>query len=160
MGQKKRKEAEWAIAILIPLIVGGISAFLTRSAMQEYEKLPKPAVSPPAWIFPVVWTILYILMGIASYLIYQQINTNKNVRQALRLYGLQLFFNFGWSILFFNLEAYFIAFLWLLALWVLIWFTLLAFYSINKKAAWLLVPYLVWVTFAGYLNFAVLRSFQ
>lgn len=160
MGQKKRKEAEGAIAILIPLIVGGISAFLTRSAMQEYENLPKPAVSPPAWIFPVVWTILYILMGIASYLIYQQINTNENVRQALRLYGLQLFFNFGWSILFFNLEAYFIAFLWLLALWVLIWFTLLAFYPINKKAAWLLVPYLVWVTFAGYLNFAVLRSFQ
>jgi tryptophan-rich sensory protein len=143
----------YGIGIAIPLAVGGLAAFLTRNAMDDFASLKKPPLSPPGWLFPVVWTVLYILMGIASYLIY---NSNSDIKKIpLGIYGIQLFFNFFWSIIFFNLKMYFLAFLWLVVLFLAIWATIYVFGMINKKAAILLVPYLLWVTFAGYLNYAI-----
>ena len=105
------------ICIIIPLAVGGASAFLTKDGIQVFEWINKPPLSPPAWLFPVAWTILYVLMGIASYLVL----VNENNRgPALTVYGIQLFFNFVWPIIFFNMEAYLLAFIWLSAMWILI----------------------------------------
>lgn len=140
------------ICIAIPLAVGGLSALLTQNNMETFEVLNKPPLSPPAWLFPLVWTTLYILMGIASYLV---LTSEKPNRVALTVYGVQLVFNFFWSIIFFNLELYGFAFLWLVVLWLLILETTILFYEISKPAAYLMLPYLLWVTFAGYLNFAI-----
>ncbi len=142
------------IAIGIPLLVGGLSALLTMGSMSSFEEVRKPPLSPPSWLFPVVWTILFILMGIASYLI---VTAEENALKlpAIVLYGTQLFFNFFWSIIFFNFEAYLFAFVWLIILWLLILATTVTFYKISKPAAFLLIPYLLWVTFAGYLNFGI-----
>ena len=137
------------LCIAIPLAVGGISALLTSSGMKTFQALNKPPLSPPGWLFPVVWTLLYILMGIASYLV---LTSGKPSRSALTFYGLQLLFNFFWSIIFFNLERYLFAFVWLIALWILIFITTVLFYKISKPAGYLMIPYLLWVAFAGYLN--------
>lgn len=139
-------------SIAIPLIIGGLSALITSGSMANFETINKPTLSPPAWLFPVVWTILFTLMGIASYLV---ATSKKPNGTALIFYGLQLFFNFFWSIIFFNLEAYLFAFIWLVILWVLILITTVLFYKISKPAGLLMLPYLLWVTFAGYLNFAI-----
>ena len=101
------------ICILIPLAVGGASAFLTRDGIQVFEWINKPPLSPPAWLFPVAWTILYVLMGISSYLV---LVNEKTRGPALTVYGIQLFFNFVWPIIFFNMEAYLLAFIWLAAM--------------------------------------------
>lgn len=139
-------------AIAIPLAVGGLSSLLTNKAMDSFSQLNQPPLSPPTWLFPVVWSILYILMGIASYKIALSDKPNDT---ALTLYGIQLGFNFLWSIVFFNLGWYLFAFLWLLELWLLILLTTISFYKISKSAAYLMIPYLIWVTFAGYLNYGV-----
>lgn len=141
------------ISILLPLAVGGLSAIITGSAMQDFMLLNKPLLSPPAWVFPVVWTILYILMGIASYIVWQSKDRNKDL--ALKIYALQLIFNFFWSYIFFNMQNYLFAFIWLMILWLLIIVTTVLFYRINKTAGYLLIPYLLWVTFAAYLNLAI-----
>ena len=138
--------------IAIPLIVGGVSAFLTRENMDIFNTLNKPPLSPPGWLFPIVWTLLYILMGIASYLV---LTSEKNSTNALTVYGIQLAFNFFWSIIFFNLNLYLFAFIWLVVLWILILITTVSFYRISKPAGYLMIPYLLWVTFAGYLNLAI-----
>ena len=137
------------LCIAIPLAVGGISALLTSSGMETFQALNKPPLSPPGWLFHVVGTLLYILMGIASYLV---LTSGKPSRSALTFYGLQLLFNFFWSIIFFNLERYLFAFVWLIALWILIFITTVLFYKISKPAGYLMIPYLLWVAFAGYLN--------
>ena len=142
------------ISILIPLAVGGLSALLTMGSMESFEQLNKPPLSPPGWLFPVVWSVLFILMGIASYLVYVSPKTDER-KSALTFYAVQLFFNFVWSLLFFNLEAYLFAFIWLVALWVLIIITAIKFYRISKPSGYLLIPYILWVTFAGYLNLAI-----
>lgn len=143
------------ISLLIPLAVGGLSALLTRNSMEAFGALNQPPLSPPGWLFPVVWTVLYLLMGFASYLVFVNGRNRRKVQNALFVYGVQLFFNFLWSIIFFNQERYFFAFFWLLALWVLILITLILFYRIHKPAGLLLIPYLLWVTFAGYLNLGI-----
>ncbi len=142
------------ICILIPLAVGGVSALLTRGSMATFESVAKPPLSPPSWLFPVVWTVLYVLMGVASYIVLTS-NMPARSRTALRVYGIQLFFNFFWSIIFFNLENYLLAFVWLVILWLLILLTTFLFYGIDKRAGYLMIPYIVWVTFAGYLNFGI-----
>ena len=147
------KWKELLIAIAIPLSIGLLSGLISKDSMITFDLLNKPIFSPPGWLFPVVWTILYILMGISSYLIYISSNPNKTI--ALTLYSLQLFFNFFWSILFFNFNLYIISFVWIVILWILIIMTIISFYSIDKNAAYLLVPYLLWVTFASYLNYAI-----
>ena len=143
------------IAVAVPLLVGGAAALLTGGSMDVFEAVEKPPLSPPGWLFPVVWTVLYTLMGVASYLVWNSIGAPRLRRQALRLYAAQLAVNFLWSFLFFSLQWYLFAFLWLVLLWVLILLTILAFRQISPVAAWLMVPYLVWVTFAGYLNLGI-----
>lgn len=141
-----------AVCVVIPLVVGGVSAVISMGGMEAFETLNQPPLSPPGWLFPVVWTMLYVLMGIASYLIWQARASKPAKESALKVYALQLFFNFFWSIIFFNLKLYWFAFVWLLVLWVLILQCIRQFYPISKTAAYLMIPYLVWVTFAGYLN--------
>ena len=143
------------IAVLIPLAVGGVSALLTRGGMMTFNTLQKPPLSPPAWVFPVVWTLLYILMGVASYLVATATTSGIDKDSALSVYALQLAFNFLWSIIFFNLEMYRFALVWLLLLLLLVIITAVRFYRINKAAGLLLVPYIVWLIIAAYLNFQI-----
>ena len=144
-----------AVCILIPLATGLLSAFFTRGNMMLFDEIVKPPLVPPAWVFPVVWSILYILMGIASYIVYRSDAPRDEIKKALAVYAAQLAVNFFWSIIFFNLQAFLFAFYWLLLLWVLIIATTILFWRINKTAGILLIPYLVWVTFAGYLTYAI-----
>lgn len=143
------------ISIAIPLGVGALAALLTADSQEIFASVNKPPLSPPAWLFPVAWTILYTLMGIASYLVWTAVTTYEKRKQALFLYGVQLFFNFFWSIIFFNLQEYFFAFVWIIALWIMIFLTYQQFRSIDKTAGTLLVPYLAWVAFAAYLNLGI-----
>lgn len=141
------------LCILIPLLTGILSALISNESMQVFSRINKPPLSPPGFLFPIVWTILYILMGIASYIVV--ISNDHRTDSALRVYGLQLFFNFFWSIFFFNLEWYLFSFLWLIVLWLLILLTIIRFSQINKTAGLLMIPYLLWVSFAGYLNLGI-----
>ncbi len=139
--------------IAVPLLVGAVAAFLTRDSMNIYQNIVQPPLAPPGWLFPVVWTILYTLMGISSYIISQTPDLRR--KSALTVYALQLAVNFFWSLIFFNARAYLFAFIWLLLLWVLIIVMIQRFAKISKPAAYLQIPYLLWVTFAGYLNLAI-----
>ena len=151
---KIKDKSSLIIAILIPIAVGTLSALFSGN-MQIYSRINKPALSPPGTLFPIVWTILYILMGISSYIIYESNDLNKE--SALRTYALQLFFNFFWSIIFFRLNLYFTAFVWLLALIFLIVKMIVQFHRIKPIAAYLQMPYLLWCVFAAYLNFMIFR---
>ena len=141
------------ISIAIPLLVGLLSSLLTFSNMSTFQTINKPPGSLPAYLFPIVWTILYVFMGIASYLVYTSHYYNRY--NVLFIYELQLIFNFFWSIIFFNYQAYLFAFVWLVILWILVLITTIQFYKINKFAGILMIPYLLWITFAGYLNFMI-----
>ena len=141
------------IAILIPLAVGALSALLTKDSMQVYNQLNKPALSPPPVVFPIVWAILYILMGISSYMIHKSGAHNR--ASALKLYAVQLALNLAWPIIFFALQLYLAAFLWLLALIAVLGVMIYRFYRINPLAAYLQLPYLAWTLFAAYLNWMV-----
>ena len=148
-----KKIGKIILAIIIPLAVGGLSALITMNQMELFETVAKPPLAPPRWFFPVAWTILYILMGIASYLLY--IADTEEGREALVLYGVQLFFNFFWSIIFFNLEAYWFALIWLFIMWIIILLLLIKSRKVDERAFWLLLPYFIWTTFAFYLNFGI-----
>lgn len=149
------KKDELAISILLPIAVGVVSSYLTRDAQIMFSVINKPPLSPPGWLFPVVWTILYVLMGIASYIIYQHGKDRKDVKTALSFYIVQLAFNFFWTIIFFNYESYLFAFIWLIVLWNLVLITIIKFNKISRVASYLMIPYLIWVTFAGYLNLGI-----
>ena len=138
--------------LLFPLPVGAVSALLTAGSMEAFADLCLPPLSPPGWVFPVVWTFLYLLMGFAAFLV---VNSGKCGNNALFFYLLQLFFNFMWSIWFFNCEWYLFSFFWLVALWLLIFATIRSFGIVSPAAANLMLPYLAWVTFAGYLNLGI-----
>ena len=153
----KKSGKRLLICLGIPLAVGTLAGLATMGAMAEFETVAKPPLSPPGWLFPVVWTVLYGLMGYSSYLVVTSGGPKDPIRRGLWLYGLQLAVNFVWPILFFALQAYLPALLWLVLLWVLILLTMRAFYRITPKAGDLLLPYLLWVTFAGYLNFGIWR---
>ncbi len=140
-------------SILISLGTGVVAGLITRNSVTDYATLNKPAFAPPGWLFPLVWGILYILMGISAYLIYESSCANRI--RALRIYGIQLAVNFLWPIIFFNLKLYFFAFVWILILWVLIIAMIVSFYRCNKTAAYLQIPYFLWVTFATVLTYAV-----
>ena len=141
--------------ILVPLLVGVVASLITGGGMSQYESFVKPPLSPPAWLFPVVWTILYILMGISSYLILISNATKEQKDSAMILYWYQLAVNFLWPTFFFNLGWYLFAFFWLLLLWVLVIVMIIRFWNINKLAAYLNIPYILWLTFAAVLNFAI-----
>ena len=144
-----------AISLAIPLAVGGLSALLTNSSMEHFESLNQPPLSPPSLLFPIVWTILFILMGISTYLVYRADSFRRDIRDALSVYAVQLFMNFMWSIIFFNMGTYLFAFIWLVVLWILIIIMARMFYTISKPAGLLQLPYILWVLFAGYLNFGI-----
>lgn len=141
------------ISILIPLAVGQISALLTQTPTNTYDMLSKSSLSPPGVIFPIVWTILYILMGISCYLIIT--SGSEDTKNALIWYSLQLTLNFFWSLIFFNLQFYLFAFIWLLLLIAVIIVMIIKFYKINPLAAYLQIPYLLWCIFAAYLNLSI-----
>ena len=146
----------YIVSILIALGVGGLSALLTIGNMNLYEETVTPVLSPPSILFPIVWTVLYTLMGISAAMIFNTSKAPATKRaEALYTYLISLAVNFFWSIIFFNLRMYFLAFIWLVLLWVLILKTILEYRQINKSAAYLQIPYLIWVTFAGYLTFAI-----
>ena len=149
------KRRQLLICIAIPLAVGGISAWLSRGSMKTYAALSKPPLSPPGWLFPVVWTILFVLMGLATYLVITSEQPQQTINRALRLYGIQLGVNFFWSILFFNMSLYLFSFIWLILLWILILATTVRFYRVSPAAGYLMLPYLLWVAFAGYLNLGI-----
>lgn len=147
--------------LLLSLGTGALAAFLVPGMKAEYANLYKPPLAPPGWVFPVVWTILYIFMGIAAYLINGQRNlAPKEVESAIAYYVLQLLVNLLWPVLFFRLNLYFTAFFWLLLLWYLVWMTWKKFSELNTYAGKLLVPYLIWLTYAGYLNLSVAIAMQ
>ena len=149
----KVKWKELIISIAISVGVGALSGYLTMNSMSLYNDLVKPPLTPPGWIFPIVWTILFVLMGISAYLIY--ISDSKERVQALQIYAIQLMLNLFWSLVFFNMQAYLAAFIILILLWIYIIAMIKIFYEINPIAGKLQVPYLLWVTFAGYLNLAI-----
>ena len=149
---------EWKkllFALGVPLGVGDWTAWTSRDAMEQYGGLNQPPLAPPGWVFPVVWTILFLLMGVSAYLILTaQVLPQPRARAMYWYYG-QLAVNFFWSLLFFNLQGYLGAFLWLCLLWVWVLMMIRAFYRISPAAGLLQLPYLGWITFAGYLNFGI-----
>jgi tryptophan-rich sensory protein len=149
-----KKAKPYIFSILLALTVGGLSALATAGNMNIYDKINMPPLSPPGWLFPVVWTILYVLMGVSAAMIFTSTDAKKD--DALFIYAVSLVLNFSWSIFFFNMQAFILAFIILVALWLSIILTIIKYYKINKAAAWLQLPYLLWVTFAGYLNFAII----
>jgi len=147
-----------ALAIAVPLCGGFIISLFTRDAMSKFGSFNQPPLAPPAWLFPVAWTVLYVLMGLASYFIWKKGYDSRKVadksasKTALIIYGIQLVFNFVWTPLFFSLGWYWPAFAWLLVMWVLIIVLMMKAYRISRPAFWMLLPYIIWCTFAVYLN--------
>ena len=150
----KEKWKSLLVALAIPLAVGGFGALLS-GGMADYGAMEKPPLSPPGWVFPVVWTVLYLLMGEASYRVLTSGEEPSRIRKALLAYGVQLFLNFLWPLVFFGGEWYLAAFIVIIALWVAIFITMRRFARIDEKAGDLFIPYLLWVTFAAYLNLGV-----
>ena len=142
------------IAVVIPLFIGLLSGYLTAEAMDVYQNLEQPAFSPPGWIFGPAWIVLYILMGYASYRIWDR-RDKYEVNTALTYYGLQLVFNFFWSLIFFRFQLRGLALLEIVILLSLIIITTIKFYNIDKWAAYLLFPYIGWVSFATVLNYSI-----
>ena len=144
------------ISVIIALGVGLLSAFLTAGSMNIYQDIITPPLSPSAAVFPIVWTILYILMGISAAMIYtDEFASLPQRKSALYTYAASLVVNFFWSIIFFNAQAFLFAFIWIMLLWVLIIKMIRSFNKIDETAAKLQIPYLLWVTFAAYLNLAI-----
>ena len=152
---KRNKTKTYLFWILSTLAVGAFSGWLTREGTSLYSSsIAKPPLSPPAIVFPIVWTVLYFLMGIGAARV--SLSPASPARtKALGIYLLQLGFNFFWSIIFFSFGAYGAALVWLAALWLLIVLMILTFYRADITAALLQLPYLLWVTFAAWLNFGV-----
>lgn len=144
------------IALVVPLLVGAIGAFFTKPEIPVwYNSLVKPALNPPNWIFAPVWTLLFILMGIAAFLVWRKGLKKKEVKLALAIFVFQLFLNSFWSMLFFGMHNPMVAFTEILSLWFAIMALFLAFYQVSRAAAYLIVPYVLWTSFAVYLNYAI-----
>ena len=144
---------EQIISLLIPLGIGLISGLLSINGIKDFSLLNKPPLSPPGFLFPIVWTILYIFMGISSYLVYSEQDYQSSC--CIKIYALNLFVNFMWSLIFFGLKLRLFAFIWILVLDLVIIYMIICFYRVNKKAAYLQIPYLIWCLFATYLNLAI-----
>lgn len=146
----------YAVGIAIPISVGLLSAFLTMGNMDIYTRINTPPLAPPGFIFPIVWTLLYILMGISSAMVYiNRFNDILSATVGLKYYAISLLFNFGWSLIFFNSGAFLIAFIWLIFLLYFIVKSVLKYFKVKKLAALLQIPYIIWVVFAGYLNLSI-----
>lgn len=154
------KEIKWkplTISVLISLGIGVLSAVFSMGGFEQYKNINKPVLAPPAIVFPIVWTVLFLLMGISAYLVYQrkEKELQKTRKDALILYAVQLAVNFFWPIIFFRMDNYLFAFVWLVILFLLILYMIILFFKVDKLAAILQFPYLLWVVFAGYLNLMI-----
>lgn len=150
-----KKWKSYAVSAGIALAVGAVSALLSRKGMSAYNDMAvKPALSPPMWLFPVAWSVLYILMGVGVARVWMQ-PPGRVRNRGINLYVVQLIVNFFWSLLFFNSQAYGFAALWLSLLWLLVLAMSLSFRRVDPLAAKLQIPYLLWLTFALYLNISV-----
>ncbi len=144
------------VAVAIPLVVGAIGGLATSSSVSSwYPGLLKPSWNPPNWLFGPVWTVLYILMGVAAFLVWRERTGVPEVRSALILFAVQLLFNLGWSVIFFGLRRIGWALIEIAVTWVLILATMVAFYRVRPAAGWLLLPYQLWASFATLLNGAI-----
>lgn len=144
------------ITVALSLLAGAIGSLSTSSSIQEwYPALVKPALNPPSWIFAPVWTTLYVMMGVAAFLVWKRGGELKNVKLPLLLFIIQLVLNALWSIIFFGMQNLTFALFEILLLWIAILATIISFMKISKRAGWLLVPYLLWVSFASYLTFSI-----
>lgn len=144
------------ISLVICQLAGIIGSLFTMSKIPTwYMTISKPELAPPNWIFGPVWTTLFILMGIALYLVWKQGTNRKDVKIALYIFGTQLILNVLWSIIFFGLENPGSAFVEIISLWISILLSIIYFYKINKTAGYLLIPYIAWVSFASYINFMI-----
>lgn len=143
----------YVVSIIVTFFVGLLGGIVTYSGMSGYSELNKPPLSPPSIVFPIVWSILYLLMSVGAARIY--IKNNQKSASALIIYAAQLFFNFLWSVFFFGFELRFIAFICLIVLWLLVLSMIIAFYKIDRISALIQIPYLIWLTFAAYLNLAI-----
>lgn len=148
-----KKNITYSIGIAFAFLIGSAAALLTSNNMDIYSSIESPPLSPPGIVFPIVWTLLYILMGISSARVY--IKNNYSWSSALSVYVASLVVNFLWSIIFFNLNEFLFSFIWLLLLWVLIVITIKLYKKIDSISAYIQLPYLIWVSFAGYLNFGI-----
>lgn len=152
----KYKSAIFVIAIALPLIIGVVGSYFTLPSIPNwYQDLQKPIIAPPNWVFGPVWTTLYILMGLASYLVFQN-GVNKKNLYALKLYLLQLLLNLLWSIVFFGINSIAGALAVIIILWIIIFLTIKQFRRFNRNASFLLWPYIAWVSFASVLNLLIL----
>lgn len=144
--------------LFVPLTIGLLSSVLTINMMNAFEILNKPSLSPPAYVFPIAWSILYSLMGVGALLVYRS-NTNSIYRSYGLMFNIiQLVLNFFWSIIFFNYKNYELALIWLVMLWLTVLAMLVYYSKVNKLAFALNVPYILWLTFAGYLNYFILLN--
>lgn len=149
------KKVNWKRLIIITLItfiVGSFFSWFTMNNMDTFKELQKP-VDVPGIIFPIVWSILYLLMSISCYIITESNDKNKN--DAIIWYGIQLVINSLWSLIFFGFSAYLFAFIWIILLLVSVVIMIVKFYKIDKKTAYLNVPYVLWILFAGFLNLGI-----
>ena len=149
---KKNQTLSYVIAIGVTLLIGGLSAFLTRNDMEKYAALKHPPLAPPGIVFPIVWTVLFILMGVGAAMIYNHSESAER-RKALLIYSGQLIINFIWTLLFFGTGQRLFAFVWLILLLVLVIWMYFIFNRISHTAAYLQIPYILWLCFAAYLNF-------
>lgn len=143
------------ISLAVPLAGGALIGWATSGSMEAFEALNQPALSPPGILFPIVWAVLYLLMGVSCYLIWTKSADPVVRKNALAIYALQLLLNFAWPLIFFVGEYFLAAFFCLLALWLIVLGMILRFYKISPLAAYLQIPYIVWLTFAGYLNIMI-----
>jgi translocator protein len=152
---KKINFGKLSLSIVIPLVAGVIGSLFTAPAVRSwYLVINRPSWNPPSWLFAPVWTTLFMMMGVALYLVWSKKMTS-NVRMAIKVFAAQLVLNVLWSVFFFGLGNFWLAFGEILVLWAFILLTILDFRKVNKTAAWLLVPYILWVSFASYLNFTI-----
>ena len=143
------------VSAIIPLLVGGASALVTRDDMDLYSMINVPPLAPPRWIFPIMWTVLYILMGVSLYIVWNSKVYLEEKSGAIKSFGIQLLLNFIWSPIFFNNQWFLVAFIILVVLWIATLKMIIGFYKISKLAGLLQIPYLLWLSFAGYLNLAI-----
>jgi len=144
------------IAIGVSEMAGIVGSFFTVSAIPNwYAGLVKPVLNPPGWVFGPVWTTLYALMGVAAFLIWRHGWEKKEVKTVLGMFSVQIFLNAIWSIIFFGLHSPIWAFVDIVLLWLAIVWTIVVFYRVSKPAAYLLLPYILWVSFAAYLNYTI-----
>lgn len=151
--QQKDTIRVYALSIALALAVGGLSALLSAGSMQRYESYVQPPLAPPGFVFPIVWTALFALMGVSAAMVYLAKSDLR--RDAARIYALQLALNFAWPILFFRFQLFLAAFVWLIVLWAVVAVMIAIFDAAKRGAGLLQIPYFLWVAFAGYLNLGI-----